>query len=228
MERPRTRSRATAQVVDLVGDLATLRRIHVSYTTGREHASAILDALDGLVEREHAVESRLGPVPGTHLGPNRVSAAVTRGDVPQGLRVAGRPLRLTPAIGRDEVALDAAGGQHRADYQQPEEERRADHRVHERRDVQPDELHGDAQHRRHRGHLSQGAAHPPLIAGRDDHPGAGRRETRLAGDPPEIVASLHRDGDHRGGGSGRNDRLRQGMGRDQDGAPSRYAGGGAG
>ena len=79
VDRPRTRRRAMARIIQIVRGLAPVRQIHVSYSTGREHALAIRDGLADLVEPEHIVESRFGPVLGTHLGPNTIGVAVTRG-----------------------------------------------------------------------------------------------------------------------------------------------------
>ena len=79
VDRPRTRRRAMARIIQIVRGLAPVRQIHVSYSTGREHALAIRDGLADLVEPEHIVESRFGPVLGTHLGPNTIGVAVTQG-----------------------------------------------------------------------------------------------------------------------------------------------------
>ena len=79
MERPRTRRRAMTRIVELARGLAPIRQLHVSYSTGRDNALAILDELADLVEPEHIVESRFGPVLGTHLGPNTIGVSVTQG-----------------------------------------------------------------------------------------------------------------------------------------------------
>ena len=79
VDRPRTRRRAMARIVEIVRELAPIRRMHVSYTTGREHALAILHEVADLVEPERLIESRFGPVLGTHLGPNTIGVAVTQG-----------------------------------------------------------------------------------------------------------------------------------------------------
>ena len=81
VDRPRTRRRAMARIVEIVRRLAPIHRMHVSYSTGRDHALAIRDGLADLVEPEHIVESRFGPVLGTHLGPNTIGVAVTQGNV---------------------------------------------------------------------------------------------------------------------------------------------------
>ena len=80
MERPRTRRRATTRIVEIVRELAPIRQIHLSYSTGRDHALTIRDGLADLVEPEHLIESRFGPVLGTHLGPNTIGVVVTLGN----------------------------------------------------------------------------------------------------------------------------------------------------
>ena len=81
MDRPRTRRRAMARIIQIVRELAPIHRMHVSYSTGRDHALAILDGLADLVEPEHIVESRFEPVLGAHLGPNAIGVAVTQGNI---------------------------------------------------------------------------------------------------------------------------------------------------
>ena len=61
--------------------LAPIHQMQVSYSTGRDHAQAIRDGLADQVEPERIVESRFGPVLGTHLGPNTIGVAVTQGNV---------------------------------------------------------------------------------------------------------------------------------------------------
>lgn len=78
LERPRTRRRAIARIISLARDLAPFSRIHVSYTTGPELAQAVIDGLADLVERDDIIESRFGPVLGTHLGPNAICVAVSQ------------------------------------------------------------------------------------------------------------------------------------------------------
>ena len=76
--RPRTRRAALAKVIALARELAPFDRVHVSYTTGRELAVRVADGLSDLVEKSDLIESRFGPVLGTHLGPNAVSVAVSQ------------------------------------------------------------------------------------------------------------------------------------------------------
>lgn len=78
VERPRTRRRAAARIVEIVRGLAPIERLHVSYTTGQAHAQAIRDQLADLVEPESIVDSRFGPVLGTHLGPGAIGVAATQ------------------------------------------------------------------------------------------------------------------------------------------------------
>ena len=81
VERPRTRKRAMARLVELVRELAPINQIHLSYSTGRDDALTVRDGLADLVEPERLIESRFGPVLGTHLGPNTIGVAVTRGNI---------------------------------------------------------------------------------------------------------------------------------------------------
>ena len=81
VERPRTRRRAQRRIIELVRELAPVHQIHVSYSTGRDTAMAIRDGLADLVKPERLIESRFGPVLGTHLGPNTIGVAVTQGSV---------------------------------------------------------------------------------------------------------------------------------------------------
>ena len=80
-DRPRTRRRAQARIVEVVRKLAPIHQLHLSYSTGRDYALAVRDELAGLVQPEHLIESRFGPVLGTHLGPNTVGVAETQGSI---------------------------------------------------------------------------------------------------------------------------------------------------
>ena len=74
--RPRTRRRALAQLIETVRALAPIQQLHVSYTTGPEDAETVRDALADLVDPYEVVESRFGPVLGTHLGPGTIGVGV--------------------------------------------------------------------------------------------------------------------------------------------------------
>ena len=76
VERPRTRRRATARVIGLARELAPVSRLHISYSTGPELARAVIEGLADLVEPDDIIESRFGPVLGTHLGPNTIGVAL--------------------------------------------------------------------------------------------------------------------------------------------------------
>ena len=78
VERPRTRRRAIARIVSLARDMAPVSRLHVSYTTGREGAQSVIAGLADLVEPDDVIESRFGPVLGTHLGPNTIGVALSQ------------------------------------------------------------------------------------------------------------------------------------------------------
>ena len=81
MDRPRTRRRAQARIVKIVRELAPIHQLHLSYSTGPDNALAVRDELANLVEPEHFIESRFGPVLGTHLGPNTIGVAATQGSI---------------------------------------------------------------------------------------------------------------------------------------------------
>ena len=81
VDRPRTRRRAQARIVKIVRELAPIHQLHLSYSTGPDNALAVRDELADLVEPEHLIESRFGPVLGTHLGPNTIGVAATQGNI---------------------------------------------------------------------------------------------------------------------------------------------------
>ncbi len=80
LERPRTRRKAIATVIGLARELAPFTRLHVSYSTGPELAQAVIEGLADLVKPEDIIESRFGPVLGTHLGPNTIGVALSQPD----------------------------------------------------------------------------------------------------------------------------------------------------
>ena len=79
VERARTKRKAVDRLLSLVRSLAPISRLHVSYTTNPDDSATLRDALADLVDPESIVESRFGPVIGTHLGPGAMGVAVTRG-----------------------------------------------------------------------------------------------------------------------------------------------------
>ena len=81
VDRPRTRRRAQARIVELVRELAPINQIHLSYSTGPDNALAVRDGLADLVKPDRLIESRLGPVLGTHLGPNTIGVAATQASI---------------------------------------------------------------------------------------------------------------------------------------------------
>lgn len=78
-ERPRTKRKALDRLGSLVRSLEPVSRLHISYTTSADDARAVRGALADLVNPDSIVESRFGPVLGTHLGPGAIGVAVTRG-----------------------------------------------------------------------------------------------------------------------------------------------------
>ena len=62
-------------------ELAPIHQLRLGYSTGPDNALTVRDELADLVEPEHLMESRFGPVLGTHLGPNTIGVAATQGSV---------------------------------------------------------------------------------------------------------------------------------------------------
>ncbi len=79
VERPRSMERAKNRIIEIARELAPVRQINVSYSTERVQALALRAELAELVDPEHLIESRFGPVLGTYLGPNALGVAVTQG-----------------------------------------------------------------------------------------------------------------------------------------------------
>ncbi len=79
VERPRSRERGKARLIELVRDLAPVSQINVSYSTDRAQALSVRTELAEMVAPEHFVESRFGPVLGTYLGPNALGVSVAQG-----------------------------------------------------------------------------------------------------------------------------------------------------
>lgn len=79
VERPRSMDRAKNRIIELTRELAPVRQVNVSYSTDRVQALALRAELAELVDPEHLIESRFGPVLGTYLGPNALGVAVTQG-----------------------------------------------------------------------------------------------------------------------------------------------------
>lgn len=80
VERPRSMERAKNRIIEIARDLAPVRQINVSYSTDRVQALALRAELAELVDPEHLIESRFGPVLGTYVGPNALGVAVTQGE----------------------------------------------------------------------------------------------------------------------------------------------------
>ena len=81
VERPRSRERGKARLIELVRDLAPVRQISIGYSTDRVQALSVRAELAELVDPEHLVESRFGPVLGTYLGPNALGVSVGQGSL---------------------------------------------------------------------------------------------------------------------------------------------------
>ena len=70
-----------ARIVKIVRDLAPIHQLHLSYSTGPNNVLTVRDELADLVKPERLIESRFGPVLGTHLGPNTIGVAATQGNI---------------------------------------------------------------------------------------------------------------------------------------------------
>lgn len=79
VERPRSRERGRARLVELVRGLAPIRQINISYSTDREQALALRAELASMVDPDCLIESRFGPALGTYVGPNALGVSVTQG-----------------------------------------------------------------------------------------------------------------------------------------------------
>ena len=79
VERPRSRERGRARLVELVRGLAPLRQINISYSTDRGQALALRAELASMVDPDCLIESRFGPALGTYVGPNALGVSVTQG-----------------------------------------------------------------------------------------------------------------------------------------------------
>ena len=81
VERPRSMERAKNRIIEIARELAPVRQVNVSYSTDRVQALALRAELAELVNPEHLIESRFGPVLGTYLGPNALGVSVTQGSM---------------------------------------------------------------------------------------------------------------------------------------------------
>ena len=84
VERPRNLDRAKNRMIELARELAPVRQVNISYSTDRVQALALRAELAELVDPEHLVESRFGPVLGTYVGPNALGVSVTQGNKDEG------------------------------------------------------------------------------------------------------------------------------------------------
>ena len=80
VERPRSRERGRARLVEMVRQLAPLYQVNVIYSTDRAQALGVRAELAEMTSPENLYETRFGPVLGTYLGPNALGVAVTQGD----------------------------------------------------------------------------------------------------------------------------------------------------
>lgn len=78
VERPRNRERAIRRLVELVQDLAPMRRLAVIYSTDPKRMEALKQDLTGLLPADQIIEARFGSTLGTYIGPDAVGVAFTQ------------------------------------------------------------------------------------------------------------------------------------------------------
>jgi DegV family protein with EDD domain len=77
-ERTRTWSRALGRLVDLAEEAAAGRKVDVvvAHAVAEARATEVWEALEGRVELGERIETLIGPVVGTHVGPGAVGLAL--------------------------------------------------------------------------------------------------------------------------------------------------------
>lgn len=78
VERPRSWDRGMRRLVELVRELAPVRRLAVMYSTDPERAAALREQLSGLLTPDQVINARFGPTLGTYMGPNALGVALTQ------------------------------------------------------------------------------------------------------------------------------------------------------
>ena len=78
VERPRSWDRGMRRLVELVRELAPVRRLAVMYSTDPERAAALREQLSGLLPPDQVINARFGPTLGTYMGPNALGVALTQ------------------------------------------------------------------------------------------------------------------------------------------------------
>lgn len=78
VERPRNRERAMRRLVELVQDLAPVRRLAVIYSTDPERMAVLKQELTVLLPADQIIEARFGSTLGTYIGPDALGVAITQ------------------------------------------------------------------------------------------------------------------------------------------------------
>ena len=73
--RVRSRRKAVAQLISLVEEIAPLDELAVLHTRARQSAEGLADQLTALFPRERMIVAQVGPIIGTHVGPNGLGVA---------------------------------------------------------------------------------------------------------------------------------------------------------
>lgn len=75
LERVRSRHKAVARLVSLVEELGPLAELAVLHSRARQAAEALTDRLAAFFPHERLVIAEVGPIIGTHVGPNGLGVA---------------------------------------------------------------------------------------------------------------------------------------------------------
>ncbi|MCH8801263.1 MAG: DegV family protein [Chloroflexi bacterium] len=78
VERPRNRERAMRRLVELVKELAPVRRLAVIHSTDPDRMAVLKGELTGLLPADQIIEARFGSTLGTYIGPNALGVAITQ------------------------------------------------------------------------------------------------------------------------------------------------------
>lgn len=73
--RARSRRKGVEQLISLVEGLGSLEELAVLHTRAPHAAQELMDRLSGLFPRERMVVAEVGPIIGTHVGPNALGVA---------------------------------------------------------------------------------------------------------------------------------------------------------
>ncbi len=83
VERPRTWDRGVRRMLELVRELAPVRKLAVIHSTDPERAAVLREQLSDLLPADQVISTRFGPTLGTYLGPNALGVALTQTGGPE-------------------------------------------------------------------------------------------------------------------------------------------------